>query len=73
MSQKTKQLRGHLRELVKEYQQADPIIGDLLAQTIQRSLSAIISAKDPKRAADAIVLEIDKIFDYRDRYEPDDF
>jgi len=72
MSHKTRQLRGQLRHLVREYQKKDPIVGDLLSLAIQRSLEAIISERDPRRASDAIVAEIDKIFDYKDRYQPND-
>jgi hypothetical protein len=72
MSPKLRQLRGHLRQLVGEYKEADPIVGDLLAETIQRSLEAIISERGTNKAPDSIQERIDQLYEHKDRYVKND-
>lgn len=68
MAAKARQLRGSLRELVKELTKDDAVVGDLLKTAIQETVTAIQTGKDHKWVAGRVEKKCNQVFDHRDRY-----
>jgi hypothetical protein len=72
MTRKTKELRGHLFNLINEQQKQDRVIGQLLRVVVERSATAKKTGKDHKWVADAAEQELEKIFQHKDRFQNND-
>lgn len=69
---KAKELKGHLRNLIRETKERESAVGELLEFAIMESAKAVKTGKDHKRVADALQARLEQIHDFRDRYEDND-